>query len=98
MLRNSLYKPWFVGDTEWGFEIIDGMYSDVVIQIESLDFASETSGEVELNFHVIKKPDIFDDDLSKDPVFKSQVELILNDILLEATEIYKDEPHRDSNT
>ena len=98
MLRNDLYKPWFAADNEWGFEILDGMYKDVVVQIESLEFAPDQESMVELNYHVIKKPDLIEEDLTKDPVFVSQVELIVNDILYEAVELHKNEQNRDNNT
>ena len=98
MLRNSLYKPWFADEKQWGFEILDGMFNNVVVQIESLEFAEDTANEVELNYHVISKPDILSSDLSNDPVFKSQVELIINDILHEAIDTLKDEQNRDNNT
>ena len=98
MLRNELYKPWFSKDKDWGFEILDGMYKDVVIQIESLDFAPDKENMVELNYHVISKPELIEEDLTKDPVFVSQVELIINDILHEAVELHKNEQNRNDNT
>ncbi len=98
MLRESLYTPWFADEQQWGFEIIDGMFTSVVVQIESVEFVQDSNNEVELNYHVISKPEMFDDELSKDPVFKSQVELIINDILYEAIETLKNEPDRDSST
>ena len=41
MLRNELFKPWFVGEKDWGFEIIDGEYKGVTVQIEKLDWPDE---------------------------------------------------------
>lgn len=91
MLRNTLYKPWFAGEKKWGFEITEGMFNNVVVEIESIEFAEDTANEVELNYHVISKPELVSTNLSDDPVFKSQVELIINDILHEAIETFKNE-------
>ena len=97
MLRNDLYRPWFEGEKNWGIEIISGDFQDVVIQIEKMEFADEP-GNVELVYHVISKPDILEEELSKNTVFESTVELIVNDILKEAIEIHKDEQNRNNNT
>lgn len=97
MLRNDLYRPWFEGENAWGIEIISGEFKDVVIQIEKMEF-SDDPNNVELLYNVINKPDIFEDELSKNPLFESQIELILNDILKEAIEIHLDEQNRNNNT
>lgn len=97
MLRNDLYRPWFEGERAWGIEITSGEFKDVVIQIEKMEFTDEP-GNVELIYHVISKPDLIEDELSKNPLFESQVELIINDILKEAIEIHQDEQNRNNNT
>ena len=88
MLRNDLYRPWFEGNTAWGIEIISGDFKDVVLQIEKMEFADEP-GNVELVYHVISKPEIIEEELSKNPTFESTVEFIINDILKEAIEIHE---------
>ncbi len=95
MLRNELYRPWFEGNTNWGVEITSGDFKDVVIQIEKMEFSDEPNN-VELVYHVISKPDILEEELSKNPVFESTIELIVNDILKEAIEIH--EQNRNSNS
>jgi hypothetical protein len=95
MLRNELYCPWFEGNTNWGVEITSGDFKDVVIQIEKMEFSDEPNN-VELVYHVISKPDILEEELSKNPVFESTIELIVNDILKEAIEIH--EQNRNSNS
>lgn len=89
VLRNELYKPWFIGDKDWGFEIIDGEFSGILLQIEALEFSKEVSSMVDLNYHIVYKPDaILDSDLQGD-VFNNLVELIISDILREAIEYEK---------
>ena len=84
MLRNDLYKPWFVGDKDWGIEIIDGEFSGVVLQIESIEFAENEPGGVDLNYHCIKQPEDFNEDTLKGDLFKNTLEIIIQDILKEA--------------
>lgn len=94
VLRNDLYKPWFAGDKDWGFEIIDGEYSGVVVQIESIDFSSKNDGTVDLDFHVINKEQFPDLDTGSD-LFNKNVELIINDILKEAIDHYEQTRNND---
>lgn len=94
VLRNDLYKPWFAGDKDWGFEILDGEYSGVVVQIESIDFSSKNDGTVDLDFHVINKEQFPDLDTGSD-LFNKNVELIINDILKEAIDHYEQTRNND---
>lgn len=88
VLRNDLYKPWFANDKDWGFEVLDGEYSGVVVQIESIEFSEKNDGTVDLNFHVINKEQFPDLDTGSD-LFNKNVELIINDILKEAISHYE---------
>jgi len=97
MLRNDLYQPWFAGNTSWGVEIVSGEFRDVVIQIEKMEFSDEPNN-LELVYHVISKPDTLEEELSKNPVFESVVEIIVNDILKEAIEITQNEQNRNNYT
>lgn len=97
MLRNDLYRPWFQGETAWGVEITSGEFKDVVIQIEKMEF-SDDPNNLELFYNVISKPEIFEEELSKNPLFESQVDLIINDIIKEAIQIHQDEQNRNNNT
>ena len=47
MLRNDLYKPWFASENDWGFEIIDGQFSGVIVQIEKVEFVETDGGNLE---------------------------------------------------
>lgn len=89
VLRNDLYHPWFVGEKDWGFEIIDGEFAGIVVQIESVNFSDKNDGTVDLNFHVVKQPE---DDREFDvqgDLFNQTVEIIINDILREAVSIHE---------
>lgn len=96
MLRNDLFRPWFVGEKDWGFEIIDGEYTGVVVQIEEVNFSTTDPNSVELNFHVVRRPENLADFDTKDELFVKTVDLIINDILKEAVEDY--EQNRNGNT
>lgn len=96
MLRNDLYQPWFVGDKDWGFEIIDGEYSGVVVQVESIEFSKKDDGTVDLDFHVVKQPESLQELDIKSDLFTQTVELIINDILKEAIDHYEQARDNDS--
>jgi hypothetical protein len=95
MLRNDLFKPWFVGK-DWGFEIIDGEFKDVTVQIEKLDWPDEGKSELALDYHVVHKPEIITDEDVKGDKFKVVIEVIINDILREAIDDLKQT--RDNDT
>ena len=95
MLRNDLFKPWFVGN-DWGFEIIDGEFSGVTIQIEKLDLPNEEVNELALDYHVVHKPELVTDDEIKSDKFKAVIEVIINDILREAIDELKQTGNNDS--
>jgi hypothetical protein len=96
MLRNDLFKPWFVGEKDWGFEIIDGEYKGVTVQIEKLDWPDEGKSELALDYHVVHKPEIITDEDVKGDKFKVVIEVIINDILREAIDDLKQT--RDNDT
>lgn len=99
MLRNDIYRPWFLESDKWGFEIIDGDFSGVVIQLEKLDFAEEgEEGNFDVSYHIIHKPELVSEEDVKGELFKSTFELIVNDILREALDIVKDEQNRNDDT
>ena len=89
MLRNDLFKPWFVGEKDWGFEIIDGEFRNVTVQIEKLDWPDEDSSELALDYHIVHKPELITDEDIKSDTFKAVVEVIINDILREAIDELK---------
>lgn len=99
MLRNDLYAPWFSGDSDWGFEILDGEFKDVVVQISNLQFRDDQTedGSLDVEYHVISSPEIVKEELSSD-LFKAVFETIINDIIKEAIENFANEQDRDSNT
>lgn len=89
MLRNELYKTWVVKNDdkpEWGVEIIDGEFSGLVFQIVEFSITEDTD-KATLDYHVISKPDGFEENES----FRALLELIIMDILREALEIVKNE-------
>ena len=95
MLRNDLFKPWFVGN-DWGFEIIDGEFNNVTVQIAKLDWPDEGSNELALDYHVVHKPELVTDEDIKSDAFKAVVEVIINDILREAINELKQTGNNDS--
>ena len=96
MLRNDLFKPWFVGEKDWGFEIIDGEFRNVTVQIEKLDWPNEDSSELALDYHIVHKPELITDEDIKSDTFKAVVEVIINDILREAIDELKQAGNNDS--
>ena len=84
MLRNELFKPWFVGSNDWGFEIIDGEFKGVTVQIEKLDWPDDDKSELALDYHVVHKPELITEEDIKGDTFKVIIEIIINDILKEA--------------
>lgn len=91
MLRGDLYNPWFVGETQWGFEIVSGQYQGVVVQIHSVEFSDKEDGTVDLNFTIIKNVDDLEslEIDTKSEEFNHLVEMIINDILKEAMDTYE---------
>lgn len=87
-LRNELYRPWFFED-KWGFEIIDGEFSGVVVQIEKIEFAETDDGRVDLDYHIISKPETVEELKEDNQIFAHTVELIMSDILREAVNHYE---------
>lgn len=94
MLRNDTYKPWFEGE-DWGFEIIDGEYSGVTVQIKSIEFAAADNGTVDMDFHIINQPEGVGIDTKSD-LFNNTVEIIINDILKEAIGLYEQTRNNDT--
>lgn len=93
MLKHELYKPW-ARDDAWGIEIIDGEFSGTVIQIQSVEFKDDSSGNIQVEYHVINGES--SDILNSNPLFVSTFELIINDILKEAVQDYEQNRNNDS--
>jgi len=101
MLRNDLFRPWFVGEKDWGFEIIDGEFKDVAVQIEKLEFPEDGSSQLNLDYHVVHKPELITEQDLQGDGFKAVVEVIINDILKEAIDHFEqtrnDDPEESSS-
>ena len=83
ILRDDLYKPWFVDHDKWGFEVLSGDYLGVVVQLDELTvdkISQESNGiGIDLGYQLIHIP--------------------VNDILREAVETHREqEQNRESNT
>jgi len=90
MLRNELYTPWF-NNSDWGFEVIDGEFSGVVVQVAELELKEETEEDPSnllANYHVISKPQIITDEQLKSDLFSALFQTIITDIVKEAIESY----------
>jgi hypothetical protein len=99
MLRNDLYKPWFK-DSDWGFEVIDGEFSSVVVQVAKLQLKDETPEDpsnLSVEYHVIHKPEIITEEQVKSDLFTNLLETIVLDIVKEAVENYSNEVDRDND-
>lgn len=97
MLRNDLYKPWFVGEQDWGVEIIDGEFSGVSIQITKLTFSESDEGGLDVEYHVVHRPETIQEGDVKGDLFNSTLELIVNDIVEEAVKTFENEQTRNNN-
>lgn len=95
MLRGDLYNPFFENN-DWGFEILSGDFQGVVVQIENLKFPREDDPQIDIDFHVIHKPELLSNDDIKGPMFNAVFETIVNDIVREAIEIHNE--NRNNNT
>lgn len=95
-LRNDLYTPWFVGDTDWGVEIIDGEFSGIVIKINSIEFSKTENEGVDVDYYIIKHPEDMQG-VEKSDLFIRTIELIINDILKEAVAIHEQTRSNDSS-
>lgn len=98
MLRNELYKPWFK-DNDWGFEVIDGEYNGVVVQVTDLQFKEETSEDnsnLSVEYHVINKPEIISEESVKSDLFNALFQTIITDLVSEAIENYANNRDDDS--
>lgn len=91
MLRNDLYKPWFY-EEKWGFEILTGEFQGTVVQVENIEFTKDGSGELDMSYHIINKPQEFE----KTDIFENTLNIVINDVLKEAMEYY--ESSRTDNT
>ena len=98
MLRNELYKPWFSKDEDWGFEVIDGEYSGVVVQVTDLQFKNEPteSDNLSVEYHIIHKPEIVSEESVKSDLFNTLFQTIITDLVSEAIENYANNRDDDS--
>lgn len=96
MLRNDLYSPWFANKEDWGFEILTGDFLGVVVQVEKVNV--QNSGEVEVDYHVINKPESLTDEELNGDLFKEVFNVVINDILKEAIENFENEQNRNNNS
>ena len=105
MLRNDLYRPWFNNGEEWGFEILSGDYSGVVVQLEELKpehiIPSKYPGQkagLQCGYHIIHKPEHLEKSFNSAETFIAEMDLIINDILKEAIEDFRNEQDWNSNS
>ena len=89
MLRDELYKPWFGETEEWGVEIIDGEFTGVVVKFNNLNISESEKGGVDVDLDIINQPESIEKIDTQNPLFNHTIEIIINDILKEAIEIYE---------
>lgn len=99
MLRNELYIPWFK-DKQWGFEIIDGEFTGVVIEITNAVFTDqdEKGNNLAVDYNVIHKPELLKDDDVKGELFSALFQTIVVDIIKEAVDNYEHEVDRNNDS
>lgn len=99
MLRNELYTPWFK-DQDWGFEIIDGEFSGVVVQVSDLQLKEEPNdpNNLSVDYHIIYKPEIISEENVKSDLFVNLFQTIILDIVKEAVETYEHEHNRNNDS
>lgn len=100
MLRNELYVPWF-NNTDWGFEVIDGEFSGVVVQVTDLQLKDETAEDdsnLSVNYHIINKPEIVTEEQVKSDLFNALFQTIITDIVKEAVEAYDSDNNRNDDS
>jgi hypothetical protein len=100
MLRNELYTPWF-NNSDWGFEVIDGEFSGVVVQVTELKLKEETDEDdsnLSVNYHIISKPEIITEEQVKSDLFNALFQTIITDIVKEAVEAYDSDNNRNNNS
>ena len=106
MLRNKLYKPWFVDEEKWGFEILRGdPFEGVIVQLKYVQSDDINLNEHEIinsdktslgvEYYVISKPKHLSDEQLKSHQFRTTFDMIVNDILKEALQV---DDNRDNNT
>jgi len=106
MLRNEIYKPWFIDEEKWGFEIIHGHpFKGVVVQLKYIQSDDLNLNEHEIvnsdktslgvEYYIISKPDHVTDEQLKSHEFRTTFDVIVNDILKEALTI---DDNRNNNT
>lgn len=96
VLRDDLYKPWFKGEEEWGVEIISGEFAGVIVKINSLNLSEKENGGVDIDLDIIKHSEETENIDTQTPLFNNTLEIIINDILKEAIEIYEQARVNDS--
>lgn len=89
MLRNDLYKSWALENDKWGFEIISGDFLGVIVEIQDIKFTEEGSSQVDVDYHVINKPETLTQEDVSGELFTNTFQLIINDILTEAIQGYE---------
>ena len=106
MLRNKLYKPWFVDEEKWGFEILRGdPFEGVIVQLKYVQSDDVNLNEHEIinsdktslgvEYYIISKPKHLSDEQLKSHQFRTTFDMIVNDILKEALQVDDD---RNNNT
>tara|TARA_R110000824_G_scaffold97963_1_gene233833 strand:+ start:4100 stop:4420 length:321 start_codon:yes stop_codon:yes gene_type:complete len=103
ILRDDLYKPWFVDHDKWGFEVLSGDYLGVVVQLDELTvdkISQESNGiGIDLGYQLIHIPELVPIENTQNGKFIKVMDLIVNDILREAVETHREqEQNRESNT
>lgn len=80
-----MYKAWSVDDKQWGFELTQGPFEGVVVQVEDIKFLNVgETGKVEIDYHVIFMPVHFTESDIKGESFQVAINEVINKFMMDA--------------
>lgn len=92
-----MFNVWGLDQERWGFEITQGLYEGVVVQVEDIKLDQiDQGGQVHVDYHVISIPaHMTDTDMAGDG-FQTTMNEVINKFLMDAIQDY--EQNRNNNT
>ena len=91
-----MYNIWSVNEKDWGFELTDGLFEGVVIQVENIDVKDAETGQISIDYHAVFIPaHLSEEDIGSDN-FQNVMNQVINKFLMDA--IQDHEQNRNNNT
>ena len=91
-----MFNIWGLDEDRWGFELTDGLFEGVVIQVEKIDVLEAETGQVVVDYHAVFIPAHLSEDDIKSDNFKNTFDQVINKFLMDA--IQDHEQNRNDNT